>query len=105
VVAGARLKIRDLTRVEGGSVVAAWPPRWVGSFHPGTAPTPEDGVLEFVMHAPHNTILALTMRFDGREHTGILNWDAPPAAVAVANILKTNLGAGIGVLGDLDVVE
>jgi hypothetical protein len=45
------------------------------------------------------------MRFEGREHTGILSWDAPPAAATVAQILKASLGAGIGVLGDLDVVE
>jgi hypothetical protein len=99
------LKIRDLTRVEGDRVVPAWPPRWVGSFHPDTPPRPEDGVLEFVMHTPHNAILTLTMRFDGREHTGILSWDAPPATAAVAKILKASLGVGIGVLGDLDVVE
>jgi hypothetical protein len=62
-------------------------------------------MLEFVMRTPHSTILTLTMRFDGREHTGILSWDAPPSAASVANILKANLGVGIGVLGDLDVVE
>ena len=99
------MKIRDLTRVEGGRVVPAWPPRWVGSFHPETTPTPGEGVLEFVMHTPHNTILTLTMRFDGREHTGVLSWDAPPPSAAVAKILNASLGAGIGVLGDLDVVE
>lgn len=99
------MKIRDLTRVEGGREVPAWPPRWVGSFHPDTPLTPKDGVLEFVMHTPHSTILTLTMRFEGREHTGILSWDAPPAAAAVAQVLKASLGSGIGVLGDLDVVE
>ncbi len=62
-------------------------------------------MLEFVMHTPHSTILTLTVRFDGREHTGILSWDAPPSAAAVAKILKANLGAGIGVLGELDIVE
>jgi hypothetical protein len=45
------------------------------------------------------------MRFDGHEHTGILSWDAPPPAAAVAKILNASLGAGIGVIGDLDVVE
>jgi hypothetical protein len=66
---------------------------------------PEEGVLEFVMHTPHNTILTLTMRFDGREHTGILTWDAPPAAAAVAKLLKAHLGAAIGALGNLDIVD
>jgi len=72
---------------------------------PGDYAHARGGVLEFVMHTPHNTILTLTMRFDGREHTGILSWDAPPPAAAVAKILNASLGAGIGVLGDLDVVE
>jgi len=99
------MKIRDLARAEGGKVVPAWPPRWVGSFHPDIVPAPEEGVLEFVMHTPHNTILTLTMRFDGREHTGILTWDAPPAAAAVAKLLKAHLGAAIGALGNLDVVD
>ena len=99
------MKIRDLTRVEGDRVVPAWPPRWVGSFHPDPTPTPGEGMLEFVMHTPHSTILTLTVRFDGREHTGILNWEAPPSAAAVAKILKANLGVGIGVLGELDIVE
>jgi hypothetical protein len=97
------LKIRDLTRAEGGGLVPAWPPRWVGSFHPETVLTPADGVLESVMRASHNTILRLTMRFDGREHTGILIWDAPPTAAAVERVLKTNLGAGMGILGNLDI--
>jgi hypothetical protein len=35
---------------------------------------PGDGVLEFVMPGAMETILSLTMRFDGREHTGILSW-------------------------------
>jgi hypothetical protein len=99
------LKIRDLARVEKGRVVPAWPLRWVGSFHPDPTPTPGEGMLEFVMHTPHSTILTLTVRFDGREHTGILSWDAPPSAAAVAKILKANLGVGIGVLGELDIVE
>ena len=85
--------------------MSAWPPRWVGSFHPDPVPEPEDGVLEFIMHTPHNTILTLTMRFDGREHTGILNWDPPPAAAAVAKLLKAHLGAAIAVLGDLDIAD
>ena len=99
------MKIRELTRVAGGTAVSAWPPRWVGSFHPDTPPTPESGVLEFIMHTPHTTVLTLTMRFDGREHTGILSWDPPPTSAAVAKLLKAHLGAAIGVLGDLDVED
>ena len=99
------MKVRDLARVENGRVVPAWPLRWVGSFHPDPTLPPGEGMLEFVMHTPHSTILTLTVRFDGREHTGILSWDAPPSAAAVATLLKANLGVGIGDLGDLDVVE
>jgi hypothetical protein len=40
-------------------------------------PMPGDGVLEFVMPGAMETILSLTMRFDGREHTGILSWHPP----------------------------
>jgi hypothetical protein len=43
------------------------------------------------------------MRFDGREHTGILIWDAPPTAAAVEKVFKAHLGAGMGILGNLDI--
>jgi hypothetical protein len=64
---------------------------------------PGDGVLEFEMPGAIDTILSLTMRFDGREHTGILSWHLPPPRAAVENLLKANLGNQIRAIGDLDV--
>jgi hypothetical protein len=47
--------------------------------------------------------LALRMRYEGREHTGRLQWDAPPMLTAVEQILRANLGKAILDLGELDV--
>jgi len=100
------MKVRELTRLSGSTLVPAWPPRWIGSFDPGDpVPAPNEGVLEFVMGSSRNTILTLTMKFDARQHTGILSWDAPPSRAAVENLLRANLGAEIGVIGDLDIVD
>jgi hypothetical protein len=62
---------------------------------------PGDGVLECVMPGAMETLLSLTMRFDGREHTGILS--PPPPLGAVEKLLKANLGSQIRAIGDLDV--
>ena len=65
---------------------------------------PGDGVLESVMrHEDDQTLLRLTMRFDAREHTGILAWDAPPTLVALESLLTANLGREIKLIGELDV--
>lgn len=64
-------------------------------------PMPGDGVLEFVMPGAMETALSLTMRFDGREHTGILSWHPP--LVADEKLLKANLGSQIRAIGDLNV--
>jgi hypothetical protein len=87
-------------------MVSAWPPLWAASFQPGrdTMAMPGDGVLETVMrHEDDGTLLRLTMRFDAREHTGILTWDAPPLPPAVESLLKANLGREIRAIGDLDI--
>lgn len=43
------------------------------------------------------------MRYEGREHTGRLQWDPPPMLMAVEQILQANLGKAIQDLGELDV--
>jgi hypothetical protein len=47
--------------------------------------------------------LALRMRYEGREHTGRLQWDLPPMLTAVEEILQANLGKAIRDLGELGV--
>src|SRR5512132_1964937 len=100
------MKIRDLTRHAASATVSVWPPRWGASFREGkdTLAMPGDGVLESVMrHEDDQTLLRLTMRFDAREHTGILAWDAPPTLAALENLLTANLGREIKLIGELDV--
>lgn len=100
------MKIRELTRLSGSTLVPAWPPRWVASFPPvDTMPAPDEGVLEFVMVSSRRTILILTMRFDARQYTGVLSWDAPPSLAAVENLLGANLGTEIRAIGDLDIID
>jgi len=65
---------------------------------------PGDGVLASVMSVENPaTLLRLTMRFDAREHTGILRWDTPPTLLAVESLLRANLGREIRSIGALDV--
>jgi len=47
--------------------------------------------------------LALRMRYEGREHTGRLQWDPPPTVTSVEQILQANLGKAVRDLGDLEV--
>ena len=98
------MKICHLIRRAGIRTVPAWPPRWVGSFQAGdTIPMPNDGVLESVVRLENDTLLRLTMKFDARQHTGILTWDAPPSLAAVESVLKANLGREIRAIGDVDI--
>jgi hypothetical protein len=65
---------------------------------------PGDGVLEAVMrHEDDDALLRLTMRFDAREHSGILTWVPPPALATVEGLLRANLGREIRSIGELDV--
>jgi len=99
------MKIHEVTRRAGGRTAPAWPPRWIGHFEAGdTLPMPDDGVLASVMSDENTaTLLRLTMRFDAREHTGILRWDTPPTLLAVESLLRANLGREIRSIGALDV--
>jgi hypothetical protein len=47
--------------------------------------------------------LTLRMRYEGREHTGRLQWGPPPMLMSVEQILQDNLGKAIQDLGELDV--
>jgi hypothetical protein len=63
-----------------------------------------DGILESVrILESTTTLLRLTMRFDAREHAGILRWDAPPPLEVVESLLSANLGREIRAIGDLDI--
>jgi hypothetical protein len=99
------MKIHELTRRAGGRTASAWPPRWIGHFQAGdTLPMPGDGVLASVMSVENPaTLLRLTMRFDAREHTGILRWDTPPTLFAVESLLRANLGRAIQAIGEIEV--
>ncbi len=102
------MKIGDLARLAGDTKVLAWPLRWGTPFREGdtwdSGPKPGEGVLESVLfHEDDHTLLRLTMRFEAREHTGILAWDAPPPLVAVESLLEVNLGREICVIGELDI--
>jgi hypothetical protein len=98
------MKIRDLRWKAGRTVVSTWPPVWVTSFGQGSRlPFGEDGVLESVSQHPQGDRLSLTMRFDGREHLGGLQWDPPPTLKAVEDLLRANIGRDMKAIGNLDV--
>ena len=88
--------------------MSAWPPRWATSFREGDAwnsgPKAAEGVLESVgRHEDDETLLRLTMRFDAREHIGLLVWDEPPPVAAVERLLKENVGRALREIGELDL--
>jgi hypothetical protein len=101
------MKISDLTRQAGSMTVRAWPPRWTGSLAPGdtwdTMPRPGEGVLESTMLLEASTVLRLTIKFEGREYTGLLSWDPPPSLTMVEHLLNANLGRGIRTIGELEI--
>src|SRR6478736_9560701 len=99
------MKIRDLTRQAGTAAVSAWPPRWTIPFGERdtwtSGPKPGEGVLEAVMrHEDDETLLRLTMRFDAREHTGILTWEGPPRVADLESLLRAKIGREIREIGD-----
>jgi hypothetical protein len=42
------------------------------------------------------------MRFDAREHTGILRWEGPPPVAALEDLLNAHVGREISWIGDQD---
>jgi len=96
------MKIRNLKRKSGQAVVSVWPPQWAGSYGPGDKfAVGEVGVLTSVKRLPDR--LSLTIKYEGREHSGSLQWDAPPSLDDMEKVLKAHLGEPIKAIGDLDV--
>jgi hypothetical protein len=60
-----------------------------------------DGVLQSVECVDNR--LRLRIKYDGREYSGILEWEPPRALEALESVLKANLGQEIRAIGDLDV--
>jgi hypothetical protein len=95
-------KIRDLKRKFGEAVVRVWPSSWGGSYKAGDKfAAGDEGVLVSVTRIGNR--LTLTMKYDGRDHMGSLEWDAPPTLDAVEKVLKANVGKPIKTINDLDV--
>jgi hypothetical protein len=98
------MKIRNLKRKSGEAVVSVWPPSWAGSYKAGDKfPVGEEGVLESVKRIGDR--LSLTIKYDGREHMGSLQWDTPPSLDNVEKALRSSIGKAIKAIGDLDVPE
>ena len=96
------VKIRNLKRKVGEAAVSAWPQGWTGSY--GGADkfaVGEVGVLKSVKRLGDR--LSLTIQYEGRDHFGSLQWDAPPSLDAVEKVLQAHLGEPIKAIGDLDV--
>jgi hypothetical protein len=60
------------------------------------------GVLEYVQRRDDDS-LELTMRYDGREHSGVLAWTPPPSMNDVERVLRSNIGREISAISELDV--
>jgi hypothetical protein len=97
------MKIRDINRRASlNHPVLAWPPAWGSSYGPGDKMAGSyDGVLESVERIENR--LRLRIKYDGREYTGILKWEPPPALEAVESVLKANLGREIRAIGAVDI--
>lgn len=98
------MKIRDLKRKSSEAVVRVWPPSWGGFYKPGDKfPMGEEGVLESVKRIGDR--LSLTIKYEGRDAVGSLQWDAPPSLDNVEKALRANIGKPIKAIGDLEVPE
>lgn len=95
-----RMKLRELT-YQGFSV---WPPQWASSYGPGDRfALGDEGVLTGVRVNAKERHLMLTMRWEGRENVGVLQWDGPPDLKTVENLLKDQVGKSIRDVGNLDL--
>ena len=96
------MKMRHLTRKSGSAVVSVWPPLWATFYSAGDRfAIGDEGVLQSVRRVEDR--LSLTMKYDGREHVGSLQWTPPPTLDAVEKTLKASVGETIKAIGDLDV--
>jgi hypothetical protein len=81
--------------------VHAWPPVWMPGGRGSEGDFGAEGVLMSVKRLEDH--LTLRMRYEGRDHTGRLQWDPPPTLMAVEQILQENLDRAIQDLGELGV--
>jgi len=96
------VKIRNLKRKVGDAVVSAWPQGWTGSYTGADKFAVGDvGVLKSVKRLDDR--LSLIIEYEGREHVGSLQWDAPPSLDEVERVLKAHLGEPTKAVGDLDL--
>ena len=97
------MKIRELKKTAGRATVSAWPPVWASAIGPGSklAVGPV-GVLEDLQRRDDDG-LALTMKYDGREHSGVLSWTPPPSIDDVERALRANVGREISAISEVDV--
>lgn len=97
----AGMQIQDLRRKMGESRLLIWPLR-VWTSHGGDSfAVSHHAVLSRVRRIGDRLIIAV--KYDNREHTGLLEWDPPPPVEAVEDVLRAHLGIEIGTLGDLKV--
>ncbi len=98
------MKIRNLKRKSGGIDVSVWAKGWTSSlagvdkFAVG-----EVGTLKSVKRVGNH--LSLAIKYEGREHVGSLEWDAPPSLDALEKALRDNIGKPTKTIGDLDLPE
>ncbi len=98
------MKIRNLKRKSGGIDVSAWAKGWTSSFAGADKfAVGEVGTLKSVKRVGNR--LSLAIEYEGREHFGSLEWDAPPSLDAIEKALRDNIGKPIKTIGDLEVPE
>jgi hypothetical protein len=79
----------------------AWPPVWLPGGWVSDGEFGSQGILVSVKRLEDRLVLRMT--YEGREHSGRLQWDPPPMLTAVEQVLQANLGKAIKDLGELDV--
>jgi hypothetical protein len=97
----AAMQIQDLRRKTGENRLLIWPLR-VWTSHGGDSFAVSHHA-ELARVRRIGDRLTIAVKYDNREHTGILEWDPPPAVEAVEAVLRAHLGNEIGTLGDLKV--
>jgi len=96
------MRIRDLKRKRGRAAESVWPQSWGGSYGRGdTFPMGDDGTLKGVERK--GSELSLTLDYNGRTHSGSLQWAAPPTLDAVEATLRGQIGKPIKEIGDVEV--
>ena len=96
------MKLRDITRVDGGAVTHVWPPQLLVQIGPMIV-QPGEGVLKSVKRFGNR--LSLTVEHEGQEAWGGIEveQDQRPSVNAVERALKASVGKAITEIGDLDV--